>query len=100
MKSYYVYILECSDQKLYVGVTNNLERRVAEHQSGENKSAFTFLRRPVKLVYHIEFYSIEDAILFEKQLKGWTRKKKLALINGEFEKLPALSKKSFKKKEG
>ena len=100
MKSYYVYILECSDQKLYVGVTNNLERRVAEHQSGENKSAFTFSRRPVKLVYHIEFYSIDDAILFEKQLKGWTRKKKLALINGEFEKLPALSKKNFKKKEG
>lgn len=51
MKKYYVYILQCSDFFLYTGITNNIERRVEEHQKGINKNCFTFKRRPVKLLF-------------------------------------------------
>ena len=84
MKMMYVYILECSDHSFYTGVTNDIDRRVEEHQYGENKEAYTYSRRPVKLVYSEFFIDPTDAINFEKQIKGWTRKKKIALINGDF----------------
>ncbi len=87
----YVYILECSDHSFYTGVTNDIGRRVEEHQSGENKEAYTYSRRPVKLVYSEFFIDPTDAINFEKQIKGWTRKKKIALINGDFKELVRLS---------
>ena len=73
MKMMYVYILECSDHSLYTGVTNDIDRRVEEHQYGENKEAYTYSRRPVKLVYSEFFIDPTDAINFEKQIKGWTR---------------------------
>ena len=87
----YVYILECSDRSFYTGVTNDIDRRVEEHQSGENKEAYSYSRRPVKLVYSEFFIDPTDAINFEKQIKGWTRKKKIALINGDFKTLVKLS---------
>jgi putative endonuclease len=91
MKMMYVYILECSDHSFYTGVTNDIDRRFEEHQSGENKEAYTYSRRPVKLVYSEFFIDPTDAINFEKQIKGWTRKKKIALINGDFKALVRLS---------
>jgi putative endonuclease len=91
MKMMYVYILECSDRSFYTGVTNDIDRRVDEHQSGENKEAYTYSRRPVKLVYSEFFIDPTDAINFEKQIKGWTRKKKIALIKGDFKALVRLS---------
>ena len=91
MKMMYVYILECSDHSFYTGVTNDIDRRVEEHQYGENKEAYTYSRRPVKLVYSEFFIDPTDAINFEKQIKGWTRKKKIALINGDFKTLVKLS---------
>ena len=91
MKMMYVYILECSDRSFYTGVTNDIDRRVEEHQSGENKEAYSYSRRPVKLVYSEFFIDPTDAINFEKQIKGWTRKKKIALINGDFKTLVKLS---------
>lgn len=90
MFNYYVYILECADKSYYTGVTNNLERRIAEHNSGLLKG-YTSSRLPVKLVYYAYFNRIEDAIRFEKQIKGWSRKKKEALINGDIKLLKALS---------
>lgn len=77
----YVYILRCADESFYVGVTNNLERRLLEHNSSEAFVSFTFSRKPVELVYYENFYSPEAAIKREKQLKGWSRAKKQALIN-------------------
>ncbi|MCK7518910.1 MAG: GIY-YIG nuclease family protein [Ignavibacteriales bacterium] len=65
MKNYYVYILECSDKSYYTGVTNNLEKRLAEHQSGIH-TGYTLTRLPVKLVYSANFSDINDAIRFEK----------------------------------
>ena len=92
MKFYYVYILGCSDRSYYVGVTNNIERRVAEHNEGLDPKAFTYRRRPVKLLFHAEFNDIENAIVLEKQLKGWSRRKKIALINEDWDKLVMYSK--------
>jgi putative endonuclease len=95
MRTYFVYILECSDKSYYTGITNNLERRLQEHQAGISKDSYTFSRRPIKLIYFVEFSDPNDAIAFEKRIKGWTHKKKEALINGDFEKLVILS--NFKK---
>ena len=81
--NYFVYILRCADGKYYVGVTNDLDRRFAEHQQGLDPGSFTHNRRPVELVL-VEWYQyIHHAIDREKQLKGWSRKKKEALIAGD-----------------
>ena len=91
MDKYTVYILRCSDGSYYTGVTNNIERRPYEHNNGENIKAYTFSRRPVKVVFEEHFHDINQAIAFEKQIKGWRRAKKEALIKREWEKLPELS---------
>jgi putative endonuclease len=98
MKLYYIYILECSDDSFYTGMTNNLNKRFIEHQTGQNRDSYTYSRRPVKLVFYAEFTDVNLAIASEKQIKKWSRKKKLALINNEFEKLPNLAKKIFNKR--
>ena len=91
MKRYYVYILECSDKLLYTGITNNIERRVDEHNSGLNKSSFTHKRRPVTLKFHQEFNDVNQAIYFEKKVKRWSAQKKRALIEGDFDMLQILA---------
>ncbi|RZL01846.1 MAG: GIY-YIG nuclease family protein [Pedobacter sp.] len=92
MKQYFVYILRCHDGSYYTGVTNNLERRFSEHEGGEDINCYTFTRRPLKLVLQERFEDINQAIAFEKQVKGWRRAKKEALINGNWHLLPGLSK--------
>lgn len=91
MKTFYVYILECNDGFLYTGVTNNLTRRINEHKKGLNKTCYTFKRRPIELIFHQVFNDIEQAIFYEKKLKKWSRKKKLALANGDFDNLQLLA---------
>lgn len=91
MKLYYVYILECNDGYLYTGITNNLSRRLLEHQQGLNTTCFTYKRRPVQLIFHQEFNSVDQAIYFEKKIKKWSREKKLALSNENFNLLQMLS---------
>jgi len=88
----FVYILECADGSWCVGSTIDLERRVAQHQRGEG-SAYTRRRLPVRLVFSREFARIDDAFVLEKQVQGWGRAKRRALIDGRFEALPALSRK-------
>ena len=95
MKTYYVYILECSDETYYTGITSNLTRRIIQHKSGFKKDSYTYLRRPVKLMFYCEFTDINLAIEKEKQIKKWSKAKKQALINNEYEKLPNLAKKKF-----
>ena len=96
MNSYFVYILKCSDKSYYTGITNDVERRLIEHKSGIDESSYTYKRRPLDLVFRQEFNDIKQAILFEKQIKGWSRKKKEAIINGECNTLPDLSKNRMK----
>jgi len=87
----WLYILKCADGSYYTGSTNNLLLRLAEHHAGEG-SAYTRSRLPVELVYSQEFQSGHEAFLRERQVKGWSRAKKEALIRGDFEALVELSK--------
>lgn len=91
MKLYYVYILKCSDELLYTGITNNIGRRFCEHQDGLNKTCFTYKRRPVELIFYQEFNDVNQAIFFEKKIKNWSGKKKLSLANGDYDMLQILS---------
>jgi putative endonuclease len=90
MKLYYVYMLSCADESFYVGVTNDVERRLGQHQDGRDSNCYTYTRRPVQLVYCSDFRDVEQAIRWEKQLKGWSRAKKTALINGDWERIREL----------
>jgi putative endonuclease len=94
--NYFVYIVECSDSSYYTGVTNDLDRRMVEHNYGDNKLAYTYKKRPVTLKYFQRFDEINQAISWEKQLKGWTRKKKEALFVEDWEQIKILA--SSKKK--
>lgn len=96
MKLSYVYILCCSDDTYYTGVTSNLEKRFFEHQTGKHKESYTFSRRPLALVFYCEFTDISIAIEKEKQIKKWSQAKKRALINGDYDAFPNLAKKKFK----
>lgn len=86
----WVYILLCSDNSYYTGSTNNLEIRLAQHQNGEG-AKYTNKRLPVKLVFCEEYERVDDAFYTEKQIQGWSRKKKQALIEANYEKLPELA---------
>ena len=86
----YMYILECADGSFYAGSTKYLELRLSQHQKGEGAN-HTKKRLPVKLVYYEEYSRIDDAFYREKQIQGWRREKKEALINGEYDELPNLA---------
>jgi putative endonuclease len=90
----YMYILECADGSYYTGSTRDLERRVSQHQKGEG-AKYTRKKLPLKLVYMEEFSRIDEAYYREKQVQGWSRKKKQALISGDFDKLPGLASSSL-----
>ncbi|MGH7472500.1 MAG: GIY-YIG nuclease family protein [Candidatus Methylomirabilales bacterium] len=87
----YVYILRCADGSYYVGLTEDLKGRENAHNTGRG-SKYTFLRRPVRLVYSESYDSLEEAIGRERQLKRWSRTKKKALIVGNAARLKQLSK--------
>ena len=80
---YYFYIVRCSDNSLYCGQTNNLERRIKEHNFDKNKSAkYLRAKKPVKLVYFEEYPTLQLAMKREWDVKNWVKKKKEALITG------------------
>jgi len=90
MANGYMYILECADGSYYTGSTKDLERRLAQHQAGEG-ARHTARRLPVKLLYYEEFSRIDEAFYREKQVQGWSRKKKEALMQGMTEELKKLA---------
>ena len=79
MRRYYVYMLLCADDSFYVGITNDPERRLAEHNAGIDEECYTYARRPVTIVHCSDFDEVWDALRWEKRLKGWSRAKKRAL---------------------
>jgi len=95
MKRSYVYILKCSDNTYYTGVTSDLTKRIESHENGKHKGSYTSTRRPIELVFYAEFTDINFAIEKEKQIKKWSKLKKEALINDDYEVLPNLAKKKF-----
>lgn len=87
---HFVYILRCRDGSYYVGSTQDIETRLRVHRSGKGP-AFTANRLPVELVYQESFATLAEAVQRERQLKGWTRAKKEALIAGDKQRLQELA---------
>jgi putative endonuclease len=75
--SYWIYILSCSDNSLYVGISSNLKKRIKEHENGF--VPYTKNRKPIKIIYQQNYSSRIEAAKREKEIKGWRREKKLAL---------------------
>lgn len=92
MKIFCVYILKCKDDSYYIGMSSDIQKRILQHQTGTFPECYTYDKRPVELVFYQEFQDFNQAMLFEKKIKGWSRKKKLALIESRWEDLPKLSK--------
>ena len=93
----WTYILECADGSFYVGSTVDLDRRVWQHNQGLG-AAYTRRpgRRPVKVVWAADFARVDEAFAFEKMVAGWSRKKKIALIEGRWDDLPALASRAWR----
>ncbi len=89
--AFYTYLLCCADGKYYAGHTDNLEHRIAQHQSGMI-GGYTQHRRPVELVWSAYFQTRYEALSAERQIKGWSRAKKEALIKGDWHKISQLAK--------
>jgi predicted GIY-YIG superfamily endonuclease len=94
--SFWAYLLHCSDGSFYAGHTDDLDARIGAHQSGLIKG-YTSTRLPVTLVWSDEFPSRYEALQAERQIKGWSRAKKLALIRGDWPLISALSRNSEEK---
>jgi putative endonuclease len=93
----YMYILECADGTYYTGSTKNLKYRLWQHDNFQGAN-YTRKKHPSKLVYYEKFSRIDHAFYREKQIQGWSHKKKQALIEGELDKLSNLGKKDFSKR--
>jgi predicted GIY-YIG superfamily endonuclease len=89
--SFWAYMLHCNAGRLYVGHTDDLERRIWQHETGAIPG-FTKDYLPVKLVWSQEFATRDEAKAAEKQIKGWSRAKKLALIRGDWREISRLAK--------
>ena len=85
MKRYYVYMLQCFDGSYYVGITRDVQRRFWEHCEGLDTTCYTFMRRPLILLWAGEFKTAADAIDFEKKMKGWSRRKKRTFAQGKWD---------------
>ena len=88
--AFYAYLLRCRDGTYYAGHTEDLDQRMASHQSGA-MGGYTATRRPVTLVWHEAFQTRDDAFAVERKLKGWGRAKKEALIAGDWSRVQALA---------
>jgi len=78
---FYIYILQCADGSFYIGCTNDLEKRIKQHNNSKWGAHYTKIRRPVMLKYWEEFKTLKEARRREAEIKGWRREKKLELIN-------------------
>ena len=90
--SFWVYILRCADNSYYTGHTDNLENRIAQHHQGYFPTCYTYKRRPLELVFSQPFPTRIEALTCEQQIKGWSRKKKEAMIRGDWVEVSRLAK--------
>ena len=88
---FHAYLLRCNDGSFYAGHTDNLEARIAQHRSGA-MGGYTSQRLPVELVWSESFETREEALSAERQIKGWSRAKKQALIRGDWDLVSELAK--------
>lgn len=89
---FWVYILQCNDKSYYTGHTDNLENRLIQHQNKMIPTCYTSTRLPIKLMYSQEFLTREEALASEKRIQGWSRRKKEALMNEDWQALSAYAK--------
>ncbi len=92
--SFWVYILHCTDGSYYTGHTDNLEQRIQQHHAGVILGCYTYKRRPLQLVFSQNFTTREEALASEQQIKGWSRKKKEAMMRGDWAEVSRLAKSS------
>ena len=90
--AFWIYILRCVDSSYYTGHTDNLEKRIGEHHSGAITSCYTYPRRPLELVFSQDFPTRLEALASEQQIKGWSRKKKEAMMRGDWAEVSRLAK--------
>ena len=90
MKPFFVYMLKCKDESYYIGHTDDIEKRIAEHNDGSIK-CYTQSRLPVTVVYTKDFATRDEALIAERQIKGWSRIKKEALIRDDWDMIKKLS---------
>jgi putative endonuclease len=88
--AFWIYIVRCSDNSYYTGHTDNLEQRIAQHQAGE-VTGYTSKRRPVELVFAQDCATREEALRAEIQIKGWSRKKKEAMMRNDWKEVQRIS---------
>ena len=88
--SFWVYILKCADNSYYTGHTDNLEERIAKHRAGEIHR-YTSTRLPITLLFSDEFLTREEALACERRIKGWSRRKKEALMKGDWAEVSRLA---------
>jgi len=91
MMAFWVYILRCADASFYTGHTDNIEQRIAQHNTGAIPTCYTFTRRPLSLVFTQDFATRGEAIVAEQQIKGWSRMKKEAMIEGDWAEVSRLA---------
>ena len=96
---YWIYILECADGSYYTGQTDNLEKRMGQYHAGEC-DGYVFSRRPVKLAWSQECATRDEALSAERQIKGWSRKKKDAMMQGNWEEVSRLAQNNSKTVRG
>ncbi|MGL5837321.1 MAG: TrmH family RNA methyltransferase [Sphingorhabdus sp.] len=97
--SFWTYMVKCADGSYYTGHTDDLEKRIGEHHGGVFETCYTFSRRPLEVVWADNFQTREEALIVERQIKGWSRAKKESLIRGDWEAVQRLAKKNFDKSE-
>lgn len=100
MRPFWVYILKCADNSYYTGHTDDLDKRFAQHQTGLIHSCYTFKRRPVTLVFSQTFSSRDEALAAERQIKGWSRKKKEAMMRGDWIEVSRLAQNALRQAQG
>ncbi len=93
---FYVYILKCTDKSYYTGHTDNLEQRLAQHQQRVFSKCYTASRLPVELLYSQTFLTREEALASERQIKGWSRKKKEAMMRGDWNEVSRLARNTLR----
>jgi putative endonuclease len=94
MKPFWVYIVRCADGSFYTGHTDDLDRRIAQHEVGDIPGCYTFKRRPITLVFSQPCVTREEALAAELQIKGWSRKKKEAMMRGDWAEVSRLARSS------
>ncbi len=88
---FWVYMLRCADSSYYVGHSDDLHKRIAQHQQGAIPTCYTFNRRPIELVYSQDCQTREETLTLERKIKGWSRAKKTALIMNDWKEVSRLS---------